>query len=517
MFYIYTSASSASSVFQTIIEWYAPYDSTQSIIKVTHCLTRKSVLRDAFPVLFRYLCMTIFEKTMAEERLELNYEAFDRQVENLMAMSRVLATEVDDCGVQELTFDIMSLQAKSARLCYMADIDYALEQTEIAHARAEKDMEFHEQFEVLMGQYVSPMAMRILNEDINGNAVSLYKYPSLSTNMSSFLPRFKELVLADNEEGWLATLDSMSEKYDLFAKKMKITHFPGMNPAERIWRLFQFYLQMCYLMYHFRRVCKLCSQEVEPKEIGRLLTAAIQSYASSQDGSKELELYFAKLAYNNDGRQLTVDEMQTAQKALLREVPHSLQLSYINHVHDIDELGRAISQEHVSNEEIAALVSVMAKWQMLEQQIERVLHPQVEKDMLFNEVFHTEMNGKSISMSDLKERIARMLAEVTRKNHWMCVWCVLKHHNLLSTTMLEPFARQMMHKDWFGDISEEKRIKGDTLRDYTGYFTMYDYTRWNGAQFNAYCEMHNKKKWSPSLYNKFFLTCIRMDEAFEGE
>ena len=458
---------------------------------------------------------TYFE-IMAEEVLELDYEAFDRQVENLMEMSRMLATEIDDCGIQEMTLDLVSLQTKSARLCYMADVDYALQQTEIAHVREEKNKEYHEMFEVLMAKYVSPLMMRILEEDAKRNTVTPYKYPSTHPNLSTFLPRLRELVMADGEADWQTTLDSISGNQALFAKKLKLTTFPGMQPAERFWRLFLYYLQMCYLMYHFRRTSKLYGQEIEPKEMGRLLTAAIQNYAHSEEGSKELELFMAKLKYNSKNALLSVEAMQDAQKSLLNEVPDSLQLCYIKHVNDIDSLGQAISKEHFSNDDLEALVKVIAKWQMLANEIECIQHPKASEESIYNEVFHTNVNGKPVNLKELKTRIERMLTEVYKKNQWVCVWCVLKHHNLLSNTQLEPFARQMMHKDWFGGISEEKCIKGDTLRDYTGYFTMYDYTRWDIAQFNAYCEMYHKTKWSATLFNKLFRTCINMEDIYDN-
>lgn len=454
---------------------------------------------------------------MAEELLELDYEVFDRQVENLMAMSRVLATEIEDCSMQEMTHDLVSLQTKSSRLCYMADVDYALQQTEISHVREEKNKKYHEAFEVLMAKYVSPTIMRIVEDDIRNYTAALYKHPSTLPNLSTFLPRLKELVMADGETEWQTTLDSIEANQALFAKKLKLTTFPGMQPAERFWRLFLYYLQMCYLMYHFRRTSKLCGQEIEPKEMGRLLTAAIQHYALSEEGSKELELLMAKLKYNSKNALLSVEEMQDAQKVLLNEVPDSLQLCYIKHINNIDSLGQAISKERFSNDDLAALVKVIAKWQMLESQIECILHPKASEESIYNEVFHTNMNGKAVNLKELKTRIERMLTDVYKKNQWICVWCVLKHHNLLRNTQLEPFARQMMHKDWFGGISEETRIKGDTLRDYTGYFTMYDYTRWDTAQFNAYCEMHHKTKWSASLFNKLLHTCISMEELYEDD
>lgn len=449
--------------------------------------------------------------------MELDYTAFDRQVENLMAMSRVFATEVNDCGVQEMMFDLVSLQAKSARLCMMVDIDYALQQTEIAHVRAEKNVEYHERFEELMNKYLSPMILRVVGDDIKGKNIMLPQYRSASPNLATFLPQLKGLVDADGDKDLLTTLDSIDDKVAMLVKNLKPTAFPGMKPAEKFWRMFLYYLQMCYLMYHFRRTSKMCEQIIEPEEVGRLLTAATQNYALSEEGSKELELFWARLTYNCNKSQPTVDEIKAAQKALLDDVPHSLQLNFIKHLNDIDKLGRSLSEEQLNSNDVDELVKVMAKSQMLTQRIDMLQNPKPVERTLPNEVFHDSVNGKPLDFRILKESIGRMTTKLSKKNQWVCVWCILKHHNLLQNTQLEPFARQMMDKKWFGNITEELRIKGDTLRDYAGYFTMYDYTRWNLPEFRTYCEVHHKTKWSPTLFTKLQRTCYDMEALFEND
>lgn len=45
--------------------------------------------------------------------------------------------------------------------------------------------------------------------------------------------------------------------------------------------------------------------------------------------------------------------------------------------------------------------------------------------------------------------------------------------------MYETFARQMMHQDWFGQTQGVEKFKGDTLREYAGYFTEINYPAWN--------------------------------------
>lgn len=121
---------------------------------------------------------------------------------------------------------------------------------------------------------------------------------------------------------------------------------------------------------------------------------------------------------------------------------------------------------------------------------------------------------KRIDMRQLRERIKRMLPLVKRKNHWFCVWSVLRFRNLLATERFETFAQQMMSPEWFGSEPRVKPFSGDTLNEYSGYFTDCPYTRWNEKDYRLYLATHCKKKWGKTLCEHFSRLCLEMNEAF---
>ena len=85
----------------------------------------------------------------------------------------------------------------------------------------------------------------------------------------------------------------------------------------------------------------------------------------------------------------------------------------------------------------------------------------------------------SEDLDQLRERISRMAQLVVQKNQWFCVWCILKHHNLLANLHFEPFATQMMQPDWFGGANVPQ-FRGDNISDYLDYFGETDYRLWDG-------------------------------------
>lgn len=109
------------------------------------------------------------------------------------------------------------------------------------------------------------------------------------------------------------------------------------------------------------------------------------------------------------------------------------------------------------------------------------------------------------------------MSHVKRKNHWFCVWSVLRFRNLLATEKFEAFAQQMMRPEWFGNEPGVARFSGDTLSEYSGYFTDCLYTRWNEKDYRLYLATHQKHKWSDSLCERFTRLCLEMDEAFRTD
>ena len=152
------------------------------------------------------------------------------------------------------------------------------------------------------------------------------------------------------------------------------------------------------------------------------------------------------------------------------------------------------------------------KWHIIEQEIYDIEHPEGVPQVLENGVFYTVKDGKYIDMVKLKNEIAKMVELVTRKNHWFCVWCVLKHHNLLKDKQnFSAFAHQMMSPDWFGDIDEYLHFSGDTLRDYRRYFSEIDFADWNEEDFKEKKEIFHMTKWSDKLLDKFLNICKAMN------
>lgn len=67
------------------------------------------------------------------------------------------------------------------------------------------------------------------------------------------------------------------------------------------------------------------------------------------------------------------------------------------------------------------------------------------------------------------------------------------------------------------NLAEALQFTGDTLREYTGYFTEVHYTVWSTKQYLLYKAAHGKKKWADSLCDKFLRLCLELEEILQGE
>lgn len=251
-------------------------------------------------------------------------------------------------------------------------------------------------------------------------------------------------------------------------RKMVKTKQLPMTHMERMWLLFEIYALMCYLMAHFIRMDEQTNEEMDTDEARQLIMSHLKRYADSPEGSQELERYLESLRFDHDGR-LTIPVLRAAQKELRKEVPQRLQLIFMRHIEDLDAL--------------------------------------------VNEL----LNLDELDLHQLRERIKRMLPYVKRKNHWFCVWSVLRFRNLLATEQFEAFAQQMMLPEWFGSEPGIVTFSGDTLNEYSGYFTDNLYTRWNEKEYQLYLATHRKHKWGPTFCQRFTRLCLEMDEAFRNE
>jgi hypothetical protein len=119
-----------------------------------------------------------------------------------------------------------------------------------------------------------------------------------------------------------------------------------------------------------------------------------------------------------------------------------------------------------------------------------------------------------VDFQNLRSTIKRMMKYIDKKNHWFCLYSVLKFRNLIKDTTATHFVEQMQHPDWFPDLPEHLHFNGETLSEYNGYLNDTRFPAWNGDNFESYRTRYRKKKWSPELWKKFKRRCEMMDAVF---
>ena len=448
-----------------------------------------------------------------------SYEVFDRQLETYYMMCQVLIQGWEDYGTQEMNFDIRSLCTKASRLCYMADQDLALQYADLTQQRKLNNNHHMEKMsQVVVGQ-LFPFLKDIVNRYHETHVLQGHKSPLFTAQVSVLLPKLKEVLMDDGmgEDELDAFISDIQTVENGFLKKVKFAKYPGVRPEERFWNLLQLMVFSCYLVQHFRRVTHRTGKRLSDEEMGWLTVSGVQGCLKDAKMKAELDLYFSTLEYNHDKGDLGEEEMREAQRELRHEVPQSVLLPYLHHVDDAYQMGVELNQCRFTAEECRQLLLTTAKWQILEANIYMLHHPEEMDESLTNEVFYKVVNGKVIDLKELKSTISKMLPLVNRKNQWFCVWCVLKHHHLLQNLSHEAFARQMMSKDWFGDVvTAQQRFSGDTLREYKRYFSEYDYANWDNDLFLEQKQLFGMNKWSSSLCEKFKQKCQEMEQAIMG-
>lgn len=446
---------------------------------------------------------------------EFSYEAFDRQVNSLINQGLLLVNGYADSTTTELNLDLRSLYIKASKVCVLADIDFRLQHENFCKERAEQNINFHNRMNLFVVGVFSPFLNGVVERfrtegRFEGIKAGLYPY-----SISEVLPWLKEIPEIN-----AAGMDDTIAAACVIEKEMKKkgqAKLPGMLPVERMWLLFEIYALMCFLMLHFIRMDELTHKQLAPDEAQQMVMAHLKRYADSPEGSLELERYLESLRFDHDGV-LTVPLLRAAQKELRKEVPERLQLCFMKHIDNLDALVNGIMElGELDMQEFGELVAAVCKWQLLAREIEALSHPQHSVEELPNQVFCTMLHDKRIDLHRLRERIRRMLSHVKRKNHWFCVWSVLRFRNLLATEKFEAFAQQMMRPEWFGNEPGVASFSGDTLSEYSGYFTDCLYTRWNEKDYRLYLATHQKHKWSDSLCERFTRLCLEMDEAFRTD
>ena len=440
------------------------------------------------------------------------YESFDRQLTNLVTMARAVIDGWDDYGSMEMNLDLKSLTIKAAKLCYMAETDRSMQSDNMIHSRAGANDRLFHLLNDFVNDCLNPFVTRVADRMRAGEGMRGRHTSMIPHSISGILPHIAQLVNSDTKDEIVATTAAFEE----LMKKQKPTVFPGMTDAERFWLLYELFALVCYLLLHFQTMYDRTHVEIDPDEIGRIILASLQHYAETEEGRAELTRYMEGLRFDHGGM-LSEEIIREARIALRKEVPEPLQLCFMQHIHDIDALGRNLLEvKDRSAEDIKALLIVVAKWQLLTRKLDELTKPQLVNLDLPNEVFHDMLHDKRISMKDLRQRIERMLPFINRKNHWFCLWAVLRYHNLIKDANTEAFARQIQSPEWFGATKGLLSFTGDTLREYTGYFTETTFRAWNSQSFNLYRQIHHKTKWSETLCERFLRICYDMDDAFMG-
>lgn len=457
--------------------------------------------------------------TEPELQPDFSYEAFDRQLETYYMMCRVLIHGWEDYSTQEMNFDIRSLCIKASRLCYMADQDLALQHADPTHRRKLANQKHLEKMsQVVIGE-LCPFLRTVVNRYHETKQLQGHQSPMFTAKMSLLLPKLKDVLMDDgmregNLDDFLSDIQTVEHG---FLKQVKFAKYPGVRPEERFWNLLQLFALSCYLVQHFRRATNQSGKRFSDEEMGRLTELAVLNCTKDPKMQTELDLYFSTLEYNHDKGDLGEEEMRQAQHELRKEVPQSVLLPYLHHVDDAYQMGMELNQCRFTADECRQLFLTTAKWQILKSNIHLLHHPEEIEESLGNEVFYKVVNGRLVDLVELKMTISKMLPLVNRKNQWFCVWCVLKHHNLLQSLSHEAFARQMMSKDWFGDVvTAQQRFSGDTLREYKRYFSEYDYAQWDNEMFLEQKQLFGMTKWSNSLCEKFKQKCQEMEQAIMG-
>ncbi len=455
---------------------------------------------------------------MTEETYTLDYALYDRQMAVFCNMMEAFVAGWDICSASELSMDIHSLCFKASRLCYMADLDKIDQQEKLIGERFVLNQTYYDQLGIIVFEQLSPLMSELVSGMKEGTALQGTRLPRFKGQFAEMLPHLSTLLADKNEGGQLTDMcNEIGDVQKAIQKLQKQAQPYGEKPILRFWHLCELYTYTCYLYFHFKSLVEQESTELPPAELERLFVLCIRNYANSEEGRHTLDTYRARLYFDNNNAPLTREQLNAAGRELVKDIPENLQLCYIDNRNNPGKMIEEVVRRKPSADELLALASAVAKWELLSTMIYELDHPQA-RQTIENTIFYTEMNGKPISLKALRTRIERMTVYIDRKNQWFCIWCVLKHHNLLADLHFEAFATQMMHPDWFGNAGLPT-FKGDNISDFRDYFSATDYTRWEYNAFRNYRILHNKseQKWSDSLFNTFHHLCYSMDEAFMEE
>lgn len=466
----------------------------------------------------------------------LSYEIFDRQLKHFSMMLRVMMDGWEDYSSGEMTSDLNSLCTKASRLCYMADQDLALQHTDVAKTRKEKNENWHQQMEEMVVKKFSPFVLQVVNGLMEGKMMLGHESPMFSSKLSIIFPRIFDLLMMEGMEmdrlqqlqGLILTLESKMESeaallqqsdssLSLLSDSALSPEQLGIQMVANLCNFMRLYALSNYLLLHFRRVCHVTSSPLEADAIIRLTESKVQKYMNEEEGKHSLNLYLARLQYENDGKPLDIIQWLKARRELKAQVPPKFELAFLYYTDDISKAGDELAKLTFSAEEFGSLVDVLAKYQLITRRIFEINHPEEQTHTLANDAFNIVVNGRSVDLQELKKTIAKMVPLVEKKNQWFCVWSVLRHLNLIREgATFATFAHQMMSPEWFGKMEGIVRFTADNLSDYSHYFNEFDYTDWDEELFLEKKELYGMTKWSPKLCQNFSKLCERMMKAIWG-
>lgn len=449
----------------------------------------------------------------------LDYTIYDRQLTVFCNATETLVAGWHEYSATELTMDLRSLCIKGARLCYMADQDVVWQQEDLARSRSASNLLWQQRFYSLLTEQLAPMITEVTANFRKGMPFVGVKLPRYDGEFADILPYLQAAITksgALDSEGCVQLI-AESRTLQTILKKHKKKKQEGETAEERTWHLAQLYALTCYLFYHFQKLSMVEIAEPDKEETERLLVRAIQEYRQSEEGQHVLRTYQARLLFENDDRKLSREELANAGKRLINEIPEPLQYCYMTHRNNTARMAAEIVDLNPEPADIQDFIKTIAKWQLLSEMIYNLEHP-CTTPHISNTIFNANSNGKPINLLSLRKAIGEMVKLVEHKNQWFCVWCVLKHRNLLADYHFQAFADQMMHPDWYGK-EKVPTFKGENISDYSDYLGQTDFTLWNLKSFQEYRSLHNKpeKKWSDTLFKTFHHLCYEMDEIYRSE
>ena len=498
------------------------------------------------------------EKIDIDTSVAFSYEVFDRQLNNFLQMSEVLADGWEDYDAKELSCDINSLYIKVSRLCYMADQDLALQHADVTQQRREDNEHFHHQMEILLKKKLSPIVLEVITGLKEGRLPMGHPSPMFPSELSSIFPRLFDLFemegmdmekMKELQGGIQIMEQAIGAESPLLLQQLSgefsqnSSNIPSQTESSfgleqpdlesedeiipmdstavemlvGLWNFLRLFTLSSYLLLHFRRVCHVTSRPLEAEEAFRLTELLVQKYMSDEQGKHNLDLYQARLRYENDGKPLDVNQWLKARRELKSLVPPRFELAFLYYADDTIKAGEELTKTSHTLEEFDALIDALAKYQLITRRIYEITHPEELTHTLPNEAFNLVVNGRTVDLLELKKSITKMARLVEKKNQWFCVWSVLKHLNLIKEgCVFATFAHQMMSPEWFGKTDGIVFFTADNLSDYSRYFNEYDYTEWDEELFLEKKELYGMTKWSPKLCQNFSQLCERMMTAILG-